>query len=285
MALSIAQAMLKASHSLREAGVAEARQDAALLLLHILDCNRTFLITHSEDPLSAEVEKTYLDFVERRGGGEPLQHITGRQAFFKLEFAVNKDVLIPRPETELLVEVALSLLTETQAATFVCDVGTGSGCIAISLLHERKNVKVLGIDLSPAALLVAQRNARRLGVADRFQLLASDRFAALTPAAVFPMIVSNPPYATEAELPGLQREVRDHEPHLALTAGPDGLSIIRRLLVEAPDYLVKRGHFLFEIGFDQDAAVQSLINKSVWEVLDIHKDLQGIPRIVALRKR
>jgi len=277
--------MLEATDSLRKAGVAEARYEAGLLLAHILKCDRTFLITHSEEPLSEGTLKTFFDFVKRRAAGEPLQHITGRQAFYDLEFEVTKDVLIPRPETELLVEVALNLLSTTAPASFICDVGTGSGCIAISLLHEIKNANAIGIDLSPAALRVAQRNARRLAVADRFHVLASDCFTALKPGPVFSMIVSNPPYVTETALPALQREVRDHEPHLALTAGPDGLSIIRRLLVETSDYLVDGGYFLFEVGFDQHAAVRSLIDTRVWEVLNIHKDLQGIPRIVSLRKK
>lgn len=277
--------MQQAIHSLREAGVAEARLDAALLLAHILNCDRTFLITHSEDPLAEEAEKTYFDFVKRRAGGEPLQHITGRQAFFNLEFEVNKDVLIPRPETELLVEVALNLLSTTEGAPFICDVGTGSGCISISLLDETKNARAIAADLSPAALRVAQRNARRLGVADRLHFLASDCFTALQPKPAFSMIVANPPYATETELPALQREVRDHEPRLALLGGADGLAVIRRLLLESSDYLVAGGYFLFEIGFDQQEAVNTLIDRSVWDLLDIHKDLQGIPRTVALRKR
>jgi release factor glutamine methyltransferase len=285
MGQSLAQAMLKATHSLRDAGVVEARQDAALLLAHILECNHAFLITHSEDPLSEEAEKTYFDFVKRRAGGEPLQHITGRQAFFNLEFEVNKDVLIPRPETELLVEVALDLLSTTEGAPFICDAGTGSGCISISLLDEMKSARAIAVDLSPAALCVAQRNARRLGVADRINFLASDCFAALKSTPAFSMIVSNPPYATETELPTLQREVRDHEPRLALVGGSDGLGVIRRLLLEAADYLFAGGYFLFEIGFDQHEAVRSLIDNSVWEVLDIHQDLQGIPRTVSLRKR
>jgi release factor glutamine methyltransferase len=285
MGPSIAQAMLEATHSLREAGVDEARQDAALLLAHILGRDRTFLITRSQDPLSNEHWITFTEFVARRAAGEPLQYITGRQAFFNLDFAVSKDVLIPRPETELLVEVALSLLSTTERAPFICDVGTGSGCIAISLLHEIKQAKAIGIDVSPAALRIASVNAQSNDVSDRLQLLESDCFAALKPGPAFSMIVSNPPYVTETALPELQREVLDYEPHLALAAGADGLSIIRRLLGEAPDYVIDGGWFLFEIGFDQHDAVRDLIDSRIWDIEGIHKDLQGIPRIVALRKK
>jgi len=285
MGPSIEQAILKATHTLREAGIDAARQDAALLLGHTLGRDRTFLITRSQEPLSEEVGTTFAEFVARRAAGEPLQYITGHQAFFNLDFEVTRDVLIPRPETELLVEVALSLLSTNDLTPFLCDVGTGSGCIAISLLHEIKNATAIGIDVSPAVLRITTRNAERNAVSDRFQLVASDCFAALKPAPTFSMIVSNPPYVTETALLELQREVREYEPHLALAAGPDGLSIIRRLLREASDYLVDGGHFLFEMGFDQHEAVRTLIDKRVWEVLDFHRDLQGIHRIVSLRKR
>ena len=284
MSLSIAQAVLEATQILREAGVPEDRREAGSLLAHALDCDRGFMITHADEVLSEQATGSFREYVERRAAGEPLQYITGHQAFFNLDFEVTSNVLIPRPETELLVEIALDLLP-TADQFFVCDVGTGSGCIAISILHERPSARALGIDISPLALPVAQRNAARHGVADRFRLVASDCFSALNISRSFSMIVSNPPYVAEAALPGLQREVREHEPRTALLAGTDGLSVIRRLLEQAPSYLVKHGYLLFEIGFDQHERVERLIDTRLWEVLDIHKDLQGIPRTVALRKK
>jgi len=284
MSLSIAQAVLEATQVLRESGVPEERREAGSLLAHTLACDHGFIIIHAADVLSAEAIKEFQQFVERRAGGEPLQYITGHQAFFNLDFEVTRNVLIPRPETELLVEIALDLLP-TADEVFVCDVGTGSGCIAITILHSRPTARALGIDISPPALQVAQKNAMRHGVADRFHLVAADCFSTLNTARAFSMIVSNPPYVTEAALPGLQREVREHEPRTALLAGTDGLSVIRRLLAEAPRYLVEHGYLLFEIGFDQHEAVERLIDASRWEVLEIHKDLQGIPRTVALRKK
>lgn len=285
MNLSIAQAVVEAAQVLHKAGVPEARREAGSLLAHVLGCDRGFIITHAGDTLSAEVTRTFQEFVARRAAGEPLQYITGHQAFFNLDFEVTKDVLIPRPETELLVETALDLLPITDDEVFICDVGTGSGCIAITMLHERPHARALGLDISLPALRIARKNSARLRVSDRFTLAASDCFAAVKISSVFSMIVSNPPYVAEAALPGLQREVRDHEPRLALKAGADGLSVILRLLQQAPSYLTRSGYLLFEIGFDQHEAVHNLIDTVVWEVLGFHNDLQGIPRTVALRKK
>jgi len=283
---SIVEAMREAAQVLRHSGVPESRREAASLLAFVLNRDRAFLLTHPEHLLTAEEVMRFRDAVERRAAGEPQQYITGQQEFYGLEFEVTPDVLIPRPETELLVETALRLLDQTEQPQSICDVGTGSGCIAISILHERESVlQATGLDISVRALRVAARNAERHGVRSRLKLIASDCFAAIDFAQPrFSMIVSNPPYVAEAALEGLQREVRDHEPRVALTPGTDGLRIIRRLLEDAPRLLFPGGHLLMEIGFDQHAAVEELIDRSVWRLLDIHRDLQGIPRIVALRK-
>lgn len=283
--VSIAEATLEATRILRRAGVPESRREAASLLAHVLGRDRTFLITHAEEEVSAQNIAAFRSVVERRAGGEPLQYITGRTEFFKLDFEVTPAVLIPRPETELLVETALDLLQGTDTP-LVCDVGTGSGCIIISILHEREKARGLGLDISGEALEVARLNASRHRVEERLSLILSDCFDALErPDAPFDMIVSNPPYVAEAALEGLQREVRDFEPRVALSPGGDGLSIIRRLVSEAPTLLRTGGYLLIEIGFDQHEAVGRLIDSQTWELLDIHLDLQGIPRTVALKKR
>lgn len=283
--VSIAEALLEAAQVLRRSGVPESRREAASLLGHVLARDRTFLITHAEERVPTEAFSEFRSLTARRARGEPLQYITGHTEFFKLDFQVTPDVLIPRPETELLVETALDLLDGAYDA-FVCDVGTGSGCIAVSILHELERARGVGLDLSLPALLLARRNASRHGVEGRFNLVLSDCFDALDPShAQFQLVVSNPPYVAEATLDGLQREVREFEPRIALTPGGDGLRIIRRLLGDAPRFLKTGGHLLMEIGFDQHAAVRGLIDFQTWELLDIHKDLQGIPRIVALRKR
>nr|AIW80584.1 RF_mod_PrmC: protein-(glutamine-N5) methyltransferase, release factor-specific [uncultured bacterium] len=282
---SIARAIVEAAQILRQAGVPEARREAASLLEHVIKRDRTFLITHAETLLASSDVRHLRDLVERRSAGEPLQYITSRQEFYGLEFEVTPDVLIPRPETELLVETALGLLDKMANPSRLCDVGTGTGCIPVTILHERPMLQAVGLDISLPALRVAARNAARHNVTERLTLIASDCFSALdTQRARFSMIVSNPPYVTEDAFADLQREVRDHEPRMALTPGGDGLRIIRRLMEDAPRFLEAGGYFLMEIGFDQHEAVMSLIDRQVWELLDIYKDLQGIPRTVALRK-
>lgn len=282
---SIARAIVEAAQILRQAGVPEARREAASLLEQVTGHDRTFMITHAETALSSSDVRSLRKLVERRAAGEPLQYIRGYQEFYGLEFEVTPEVLIPRPETELLVETALALLDKTTQPARICDVGTGSGCIPITILHERPMVQAVGLDISLPALRVAARNSARHNVNERLALVASDCFAALDARRTrFSMIVSNPPYVTEDALRELQREVRDHEPHMALTPGGDGLRIIRRLMTDAPRFLDVGGHLLMEIGFDQHEAIPGLIDLQVWELLDIHKDLQGIPRTVVLRK-
>lgn len=284
---TIAEALSDAARALREAGVAEARREAASLLAHASGRNRAYLFTHDEESLAAEKLTEFRSLVRRRAAGEPLQYVTGHQEFYGLDFEVTPDVLIPRPETELLVETALEVL-RARAAPLVCDVGTGSGCIPVSLLHERVDARAVALDISPAALRVARRNAERHGVSTRLTTILSDCFDALRAgewkATRFPLVVSNPPYVAEGELAGLQREVRDHEPRVALTPGGDGLSVIRRLVAEAPDFLEPGGQLLFEIGFGQHEQVAALLDPNVWTLLDIRRDLQGIPRLFALRR-
>lgn len=289
MKTSIAQAILKGANRLRHAAVPEARREAGSLLAHVIERDHTFLITHAEDPITDESLLRFLELIEKRANGKPLQYLTGRQEFFGLEFEVTPDVLIPRPETELLVESALRLVSPREGAVSICDIGTGSGCIVITLLHELPNARAIALDLSPSAIAVAKRNAVRHSVSDRLEFLLSDCFSGLRDTdGPFGLLVSNPPYVPSGHIEGLQREVRDHEPHLALEAGPDGLSVIRRLLVDAGNHLKDSGHFLFEIGFDQGESVRRLIasmeQSGNWKILDIYPDLQGIPRTVALQK-
>ncbi|HYG10261.1 MAG TPA: peptide chain release factor N(5)-glutamine methyltransferase [Pyrinomonadaceae bacterium] len=284
--MKIAEALTEASAALRAAGIREARLDARALLSHTLARDHAFLVAHSEDELEPHALALFRERILRRATGEPVQYITGRQEFYGLDFEVTPAVLIPRPETELLVEVALKLLRETEAAPLVCDVGTGSGCIPVALLHERRDARAFGLDISPAALAVAARNAARHAVAERLTLLVSDCFDALDASArahTFNVITSNPPYINENDFAHLQREVREHEPRLALTPGGDGLSVIRRLCAEAPRFLKPGGHLILEIGYDQHEAVASIVDRNVWTLLDIHRDLQAIPRIVSLR--
>ena len=266
---------------LEGSGVPEARRDASSLFSFVLGKDRTFLISHAEDPVDDDSLDQLREFVQRRAAGEPLQYITGVQDFYGREFRVTPDVLIPRPETELLVEAAL----EVSEGEFICDVGTGSGCIAITLLCERPAARAVALDRSAAALEIAKFNAANLSVTDRAVFVVSDCFNALERSEhQFDLIASNPPYVSESHLAGLQREVRDHEPLVALSPGADGLSVIRRLLTDAPAFLKPNGHLLMEIGFDQGEAVRNLVDEAVWSLLEVRPDLQCIPRIVVLRK-
>lgn len=242
------------------------------------------MISHADDEIDDDSLDRFRELVERRAAGEPLQYITGVQDFFGREFRVTTDVLIPRPETELLVEAALEVVSDE--APFICDVGTGSGCIALTLLCEIVAARAVALDKSPAALEIAKLNAGRLSVADRAVFVVSDCFESLDSREYqFDLIVSNPPYVSAGVLAGLQREVRDHEPLVALSPGPDGLSVIRRLLIDAPAFLKPKGYLIMEIGFDQSEKVQGLVDTGVWRLLELRPDLQGIPRIVVLQKR
>lgn len=280
---SIADSLRDASQALQAGGVPEARREAGSLLSFVIGRDRTFLISHAEDPLDDTALDRFREAVARRAAGEPLQYITGAQDFYSREFRVTTAVLIPRPETELLVEAALQVIADLREP-FICDVGTGSGCIAVTLLCERRDARAVAVDVSEAALSVAAQNASRHGVEQRLELKISDCFDSLAPTT-FDLIVSNPPYVSADALPGLQREVRDHEPLVALSPGVDGLSIIRRLIEDGPAFLKPNGHLIMEIGFDQGETVQQLIDPDVWSVVEIRSDLQCIPRIVVLQRR
>ncbi len=283
MPVSITSVLAQATAELAAGGISEARNDATLLLIEVLGRDRAFIIAHPETKLSADQLERFRSFVARRGAGEPLQYVTGHQEFFKLDFEVTPDVLIPRPETELIVEAALEVVT-SDAELSCADIGTGSGCIVISLLRELAKAHATAIDISPAALAVAKRNAERHQVADRLQLLQSDGFELIGQAGKFDLIISNPPYVPDSEMQTLQREVR-HEPKGALAGGPDGLAVIRRLLRDAAGFLKPRGYFIFEIGFGQGEAVKALIDQQSWELIGIRRDLANIPRTIVLRKK
>jgi release factor glutamine methyltransferase len=286
--LTIREALAEGAQILRASGVSEARREAASLLTHATGRDRAYLFAHDDERLEEATAARFGEAVMRRARGEPLQYVTGRQEFYGRAFEVTPDVLIPRPETEHLVEAALEILEGTSAPVF-CDVGTGSGCVAVTLLAEREDARGVAADISEAALGVALRNARRHGVAERLALRVSDCFAFLesedeTGATRFDIVVSNPPYVRESQIEGLAREVRDYEPRGALTPGGDGLAVVRRLVSESPRYLRAGGHLVFEIGFDQHEEVVRMVDPRVWTRLETRPDLQGIPRVVVLRR-
>jgi len=284
MKKTIQSALVEAVAALQRAAVNEARMEATSLLMHVLSVDRAFVIAHPEKELSDEHSNSFGELLRRRAAREPLQYIVGYQEFFKFTFEVTPDVLIPRPETELVVEAALEVVNREQGIS-ILDVGTGSGCIIISLLNELKNARATATDISSNALEVARRNAQHHNVSDRLTLIQADSLSSLNQREAISLIVSNPPYIPAGEIATLQREVREYEPLTALASGADGLDHIRALLRETPQLLHHNGYFIFEIGFGQRDAIEQLVDRASWRLIEVRKDLQGIPRTVVLQKR
>ncbi len=249
-----------------------------MLLAHVLGCDQTALLAYPERLLSATEQAEYERFIERRLASEPIQYITGTQEFFGLTFSVSPSVLIPRPETEHLVEAALAHVSR-EARIDILDVGTGSGAIAISLAHALPLAHVTAVDLSPAALAVARDNARRHEVEARITFVQSDLLEAISDAR-FDLVVSNPPYIADSEV--LEDQVARYEPRSALYAGPSGLEIYRRLIPQAHTALKSDGWLLLEIGQGQQAAIRTLLEN--WRALSFGNDLRGISRVAIAQK-
>lgn len=259
-----------------------ARRDAEMLLLHLLGRNRAWLMAHADETFGGCTAIGYGALLDRRAKGEPIQYITGETEFYGLPFRVTPDVLIPRPETEHLVEKALEL-AGAWAEPRIVDVGTGSGAIAVSLASQLPRAAVTAIDLSAGALRVAQENAERNGVAGRIRFCAGDLLGPVADER-FELVVSNPPYVPETDRDTLAVEVRVHEPELALFAGGDGLDVYRRLIPAAYAGLVPGGVVLLEIGQGQFDQVSSLLAEAGFGQIEFIRDLQGIQR-VALGRR
>ncbi len=259
-----------------------ARQDAETLLMHLIDKNKAWLMAHANEDFAGCSAIRYAGLLERRVKGEPIQYITGEVEFYRMPFRVTRDVLIPRPETELLVEKISGLGVHFCKPRLV-DVGTGSGAIAIAFAHDWSHAAVTAIDLSPSALEVARSNAEKLGFADCIRFLQGDLLAPVANEQ-FDIIVSNPPYVPAADRDSLAVEVRDHEPSLALFAGNDGLDIYHRLIPQAFGTLAPGGFIALEIGYGQQAAVQLSLASTGFTNIEFTPDLQGIPRIAVAQR-
>jgi release factor glutamine methyltransferase len=259
-----------------------ARRDAEMLLAHALQWDRATLLAHLDDLLSATTATMFSGLLARRAAGEPIQYILGETEFFGLTFRVTPDVLIPRPETEHVVEAVIELSRRSIDPRIV-DVGCGSGAIAIAAAHSLPSARVTATEISPRALAIARENATRNGVADRIRFVQGDLLAPLA-ADRFDIVVSNPPYVANADRATLAVEVRDHEPAIALFAGEDGLDLIRRLISQAFAVLVSGGFLLMEIGHDQSAAVQALLIDAGFEAISFVNDLQGIARVACAQR-
>jgi len=282
---SVREALAQAGQFLAQRGVGDGRLDAEVLLAHVLSVPRLSFYLTPEHPLTADQESFYWQLIHRRGEGEPVAYLVGEKEFFSLAFEVNRSVLIPRPETEHVVEAALQALrksAEGRRAPTLFDVGAGSGAIAVAVLVNLPEARGVASDVSPAALEVARRNAQRHGVSDRLALVEGDLFG--DSVGRVDVVVSNPPYVGEDERDQLPREVCDYEPPQALFGGQDGLTIIRRLIEQSPRHLSDGGHLILEIGYSKDRVVRDLLQADGrWRDLEIRSDLAGIPRVVIAR--
>jgi release factor glutamine methyltransferase len=284
--VSIHLQVAAARQRLRDAGISqvESELDARLLAQHVLGwtTERFFTDAHALEPEGFTPQ--YETLVARRATREPLAYIVGVREFWGLPLEVSPDVLIPRPATELIVEVILELFRERLRPLAVADVCTGCGCVAVAIAHERPQATVAASDISRQALVVARRNARRHGVADRITFRHGDLLDGIH--GTFDAIVANPPYVVDRAAPALQPEVRDHEPPVALYGGAEGLDLVTRLVADAPDRLRPGGYLVFEFGLGQDVEIEDLLAQApALELLGLRRDLQGIARTAVAQRR
>ena len=282
MQLKLALAL--AVDRLESADVGSPRMNAEVLLMFVLGVNRAYLYTYPEREFIAEEETRYDEVLAQRATGMPSQYITGHQEFWGLDFVVSPAVLIPRPETEHLVETVLEL-AHGMTRPKVIDVGTGSGCIALALAHELRDADIWAVDLSAEALEIARANAARLQLDGRVRFVHSNILEALANTHDFDLVVSNPPYVGFGEADKVQKSVRDFEPQVAVFAGEQGLDVIRPLIEQSHRALKPGGWLAMEIGYSMRDAVVNLLNLTMWDEVRVVPDLQGIPRVVAGRKK
>jgi release factor glutamine methyltransferase len=281
---SIKRVLAWATDDFKRRGNKSARLDAELLLGEALGLDRIKLIVEAQRPLTDDELSRYRALIKRRRASEPMAYILGRREFFALPLVVDRRVLIPRPDTEVLVETALDGTRERHLYGRMLDLCTGSGCVAIAFAKERPTWRITAVDLSPDAASVARENVRRAGVAHHLAILEGDLFAPLPADAKFELITANPPYIPSGDIAGLDADVRDFEPHLALDGGADGLEITRRLVREATRYLTPGGLLALEGGFDQAPEVAALLAEHGFDEIARRKDMAGIERVVSGRR-
>jgi release factor glutamine methyltransferase len=278
--MTYSEAVARAAAKLTASGMerVDAEADAAVLGRHVLQWDLAHWLGHMRDTAETAFVTALDRAISRRLSREPVAYITGEREFYGRPFLVSSAVLIPRPETEIIIDIALGSAAQRHSYPgTVCDVGTGSGCLATTLALELPRAEIVATDISMAAIDVARRNAELLGAADRIEFRHGAFFAGSP--TVFDVIVSNPPYVAETDRATLQSDVVNFEPPTALFAGADGLACIRELVRLAPEHLRPGGRLIFEFGFGQAAAVDALIRSSRLIFVAIHKDLQGIPRV------
>jgi release factor glutamine methyltransferase len=279
--MHLKEALAQAVQELEDAAVGSPRLNAEMLLMFVLSVGRAYLYGHSERELTSQEEDSYFEAIAERARGVPAQYIIGHQEFWGLDFVVTPAVLIPRPETEHVVEAALESAQGIERPRIV-DVGTGSGCIALALAHELKRAEIDAVDISVGALEIAKANAVRLQLADRVNFREANLLEDFD-APEFDLVVSNPPYVGECEADKVQAEVRKFEPHVAVFGGPLGTEIVTRLLEQAHRTLKPGGYVLVEIGFSQSEKVREMAK--AFDDVRFVEDLQGIPRVLVGKKK
>ena len=285
------EALNWATRCLRDHQIREPRLHAELLLGHALNVRREGLYVHLRDPLGEDQERVFEELVKRRVSGEPLQYILGHQEFWSIDLKVAPGVLIPRPDTEVLVEEALSILSRNpfEKSASVLELGTGSGAVPIALAREGRDLFLFATDVSWKALLLARRNAREAGVSGKIAFVQGDLFSPfrlLKGREPFDMVLSNPPYVVRSEMAGLAKEVKDFEPRLALDGGEDGLAFHRAIISQSPGYLRRGGWLLLEVGQGQAGRVSEMMESNgTFASVSRIQDLSGIERVVKGRKR
>lgn len=282
--MTVLEAIQKGREYLEGKGVESARLESEWLIGHVLRMERLHLYLNFERALSESESDQLRILLKRRGAREPLQHILGSACFCGLEMEVNREVLIPRPETELLAERGWKFLESCEVPATFLDFGTGSGCIAIALCHFAKEARGTALDRSTAALEMARRNADGNRVSDRLTFVESDGFRALDPSLRFDLIISNPPYIPTSEIETLQPEVRDYDPRAALDGGADGLDFYRMLASQGAGFLRPAGKVMVELGDRQAETVSEVFQMEGWEVEAVEKDLTGRPRMLIARR-
>jgi release factor glutamine methyltransferase len=270
---------------LKSHGSESAVLESQLLLAEAMGCKKIELYTRFEEEPAESVRAAFRELVKRRGEGAPVAYLLGHREFFSLDFRVTSDVLIPRPETELLVVTLLDLAKPKDSPRAIADVGTGSGILAVCAAKNLPSARITAVDISPAALKIAAENAEKHGVADRIELIESDLFAAVPAEKKFDFIVSNPPYISTAEMEKLSKDVKNFEPHLALHAGPKGTEIIESLIPQAAERLNPGGYLLIEISPMIDGPMRKLFDAHKgFELFPTIKDLARQPRVIQARK-
>jgi release factor glutamine methyltransferase len=289
--MTVLETLNRTTNTLKDHHIENSRLNAEMLLTHALNLGREDLYVRLNNQIGKEEKEILEGLIKRRISGEPLQYILGHQEFWSIDFKVNSRVLIPRPETELLVEQALTILSETsfKCAPSVLEIGTGSGAIAISLVKEMRDIFLVAVDISRDALLLAKENAESSGVLLQIQFVNGnlfDPFCLLGGREPFDLILSNPPYIPFPEIEGLAKEVRDYEPIIAINGGEDGLTFHRTIISKAPFYLKKGGGLLLEVGQAQGRKVSELIDETGdFFKPQLLKDLSGIERVVKAQRK